>query len=534
MEFDLIIRGGMLFDGTGEQAIRADIGVVDGKIVRIGDLTAESAGVVVDATGKHVSPGFIDIHTHSDISALYHPDQESIVSQGVTTQIVGNCSLCLGLATESPIFHMERRWVEAYGATIDWDSVDGHFQRVSDTGISTNYVMLAGQGTLRKRVMDLSDQPPTEQEMSAMKKLLDESLDAGVWGLSTGLEYTPSRYAGIPELSELTKLVAVRGGMYASHLRNEGDTLEEAVAEAIEIGERSGAAVQLSHHKAEGRQNWGKVHKTLKQVEEARARGLDVQLDQYPYTAFQTSLAVQTLPGWANDGDTDAILARIADPDLRAKMVSEILAAHPDWDDLGVGCYWESVAIGASRQNRSLQGKTVADIARERGGNPVEVVLDVLVECKNFVSAVNFAICEEDIATIMSHPYTMIGSDAVGTSPFGKMSEDRVHPRSYGTFPRVLARYVRHLGLLSEAVAIRKMTSMAADRMNIPKRGYLRESYFADITVYDPAHVQDVADFQDSHRFAVGIEHVFVNGRQVWASGAHTGARPGLVLRKNA
>ncbi len=528
--FDILIKGGTVLDGTGAEGFTADVGIVDDRIAAVGDLSESHAGRTIDASHRRVAPGFVDIHTHSDISVLFHPQQESIISQGVTTQVVGNCSLCIGFATDDDIFAFEQRWLGVHGLKIDWKDMEGHLRRVENSGVATNYVMLAGQGTLRKRVVGLEHRPPTSEEMARMKAELHSAFQSGAWGISTGLEYTPSQYADVTELAELSRVAAEYGGIYASHLRNEGDLLEEAVAEAIEIGERAGIAVQLSHHKAEGRRNWGKVRSTLRMVEEARARGLDVQLDQYPYTAFQTSMAVQFLPSWANVGDNDTILARLTDPEQRAAILADIRANHADWDDLDS---WDSVQIGVCRSNRSLQGKSIADISRNKGQNPIETVLDIILEEKNFVSAINFAINEDDIAYVMRHPLTMIGSDAVGTCPRGKMGEDRVHPRSYGTFPRVLGRYVRGMGVLKEAEAIRKMTSMPADRLGLPDRGRIAPGQFADMVVYDPATVEDRATFAESHHFSRGIETVLINGRVAWEHGARANAIPGRVLRKN-
>jgi len=531
-DFDIVVRGGTLFDGESPEPRQADVAIRDDRIAAVGDLRDAHAGRVIDASNRRVAPGFIDIHTHSDISALFHPPMESMLSQGVTTQVVGNCSLSLGLATSDDVFAFEKRWLGVHGVKITWDTFEGHLRRVEETGIGTNYAMLAGQGTLRKRVIGLDSRPPTPEELEAMKALLHDCFEQGAWGLSSGLEYTPSGYADVEELAELCRVVAGHGGFYASHLRNEGDHLIEAVNEALEVGERAGVPVQLSHHKAEGRRNWGKVRETLALVEDARARGLDVQLDQYPYTAFQTAMSVQFLPAWANAGDNDAVLARLTDPDQRRAVLEDIRCNHADWDDLGPDSLWHQVEIGACRSQRELQGRTIGEIARERGQNPIEVVLDIIVQERNFVSAINFAISEEDIATVMRHPLTMVGSDAVGTAPRGRLAEDRVHPRSYGTFPRVLGRYVRELGVLKEGEAIRKMTSMPADRMGLHDRGRLAPGMMADLVVYDPRTIADTATFAQPHSLSRGVEVVILNGRVAWEHGAVTGVLAGRVLRR--
>jgi N-acyl-D-amino-acid deacylase len=531
-KFDIVIRNGTVLDGSGAKPVAEDVGITDDLIVEVGDLTLSHAGRVIDAEGKRVAPGFIDIHTHSDISVSFHPQMESILSQGITTQVVGNCSLCLGLALDTDLFAWEKRYLNAHGVQITWRNVDEHLKFVGEYGVGTNYVMLAGQGTLRKRIIGLEDRPTSTDELIAMKELLGESMEAGCWGISTGLEYTPSKYADVAELAELSKVAARFGGFYASHLRNEGDLLEEAVSEAIEIGERAGIAVQLSHHKAEGRKNWGKVRSTLEMVERARKSGLDVLLDQYPYTAFQTAMSVQFLPAWANIGTNEEILARLGDSPSRKLMIDDIAVSHPEWLELGPESPWDTVEIGVCRSHRELQGRTIGDLAREAGRNPIELVMDIILDSKNFISGINYAISEEDIEFVMRHPLTMIGSDAVGTAPRGKLAEDKVHPRSYGTFPRVLGHYVRDRGVISEAEAVRKMTSMPADRIGVRDRGRIQTGQFADIVVYDPDKVGDRATFADPHQFSTGIELVLVNGRVAWYGDSVTDTLAGRVLRK--
>jgi N-acyl-D-amino-acid deacylase len=532
--FDIIFRNGSILDGSGGEPYQAEIGICGQRIAAIGDLKEMDASIIIDASGLRICPGFIDIHTHSDISVLFNPQMESMVSQGVTTQVTGNCGLCLGLAVDDKRFFFEQRWMRNYGVRISWNSVGGHLKRVEESGVATNYIMLAGQGALRKRVMGQENRPPDRAEMEKMKSILASAMEDGAWGISTGLEYTPSSYADVNELAEISKVLEKYGGIYATHLRNEGDHLEEAVEEALEIGRRAGIPVQLSHHKAEGRRNWGKVHRTLEMVREARLQGADVQMDQYPYTAFQTSLSVQFLPIWANVGDNDTVLERLTSNTTRQKILDDIRKNHPDWDDLGPESIWNGVEIAMSRTNRELQGKTIAELAKEIDANPIEYTLDMIAKEKNFISAINFAICEEDIEYVMQFPFTMIGSDAVGCSPHGKMSEDHVHPRCYGTFPRVLGRYVREKATIQEADAIRKMTSLPARRLGMKERGELKKGYFADIVMYSPQTISDRATFHQPHQFSTGIEVTMVNGQIVWQGGAHTARLPGMVLRKSS
>ncbi len=535
--FDLLIRGGTVFDGTGAEGVCADIGIVEERIVEIGDLShhADSASVILNATGKSVVPGFIDIHTHSDISITYDAGQASYLTQGVTTQVVGNCGLSMGLVANTDVFEFEQKWLLNYGAKIRWNTFDEFLRVVEDEGTATNFYTLAGHGSLRKRVMEMNDRPPTSDELSAMCHELETALEAGAWGFSTGLEYPPSSFANEDELAEISKVLKDYGGFYATHLRNEGDTLIESVQEALNIVERAGVPLQLSHHKAEDFRNWNKTVETLKMVDDARARGVDVQLDQYPYTAFMTSLSIQTLPKWALSGTNEETLERLRDPVTRAKVRADMLTARPDWaNEEAETSPWRLLQIGSCRSRPEIQGHTLLALAKEAGITPVDYVLDLIADTPGFVAAVNFAIGEEDIARVMRYPYTSVGSDGVGTHPGGKNGEDQIHPRAYGTFPRMLAVYVREKGILTEAQAIHKMTGLPATRLGLTERGRLLSGNFADVTIYDPLTVTDVATFDTPHRYSKGIQTVIVNGRIVVSEGLPNGVHAGAVLRRGA
>lgn len=530
-EYDFVICGGTLFDGTGAEGVRADVGIVGERIAFVGDLSQASAGRTLDAAGLSVAPGFIDIHTHSDISILYDPGQASAVAMGVTTQVTGNCSLSMGLATQSDQFALEKRWLAPHGGRITWNSFEEHLRQVEERGTATNYLPLAGHGTLRKRAMGLEEREPGKGELAQMRRDLETAMQAGAWGLSSGLEYPPSAFGIVQELAELCRVVGANGGFYATHLRSEGDSLVEAVQEALDVIELAGVPLQLSHHKAEGRKNWGKVKTTLGMVDAARARGWDVQLDQYPYTAFMTALGIQTLPRWAVTGSPEDLIARLTDAEKRASILAELRTAHPDWDDLSTDSPWHNVQIGVCRLRPEIQGRSIAVLAQEAGRNPIEFVLDLLAKTGGNISAVNFAIGETDIAEVMRHPFTSIGSDGVGTHPEGTGGGDKIHPRAYGTFPRVLGRYVRELGILTEGQAIHKMTGLPAARLGLTDRGRIQPGYYADLTLYNPTTIGDRATFADPHQFANGIEAVIVNGRLVHEGGTPIGIRAGKVLR---
>lgn len=531
--FDLLIRGGVVLDGAGGAGIPADVGIVGDRIAAVGDLSSGAASRVAEAAGLHVAPGFIDIHTHSDISAIYNPGQVSSLAMGVTTQVVGNCGLALGFVTDSPMFEFEKRWLAPHGGRIRWSTFAEYLHLVEDRGIATNFVPLAGHGTLRKRVIGMDERPPDSGEMAQMRAQLSAALESGAWGLSSGLEYPPSSYADRDELADLCQVVADSGGLYATHLRNEGDTLVEAVEEALDVTRRAGVPLQLSHHKAEGTRNWGKIHRTLAMISDARAAGVDVQTDQYPYTAFMTGLAIQTLPRWALSGSAEETAARLTDRGTRARIRQEMLASHPEWAETGGASAWELMRIGVCRGKPAIQGRSIARLATEAGEQPIDFVLNLLLDTTGFVSAVNFAISEEDIADVMRYPWTAIGSDGVAVDPASTASADQVHPRAYGTFPRVLGRYVRELGVLTEAEAIYKMTSLPAQRLGITDRGRIAPGMHADITVYDPAQIIDRATFESPHQLPLGISLVVVNGRIALEDGRPNGSLPGRMLRRS-
>ena len=530
--FDMIIRGGTVVDGTGSKPFVADVGIRGERIAAIGDLHEAHAPCTIEAGGLCVAPGFIDIHTHSDISLLYNPQQTSALVQGITTQVVGNCGIAMGLITDEPIFAYERRWLAPYGVRVAWEGRLSRFHdRVSEQGIGTNIVPQVAHGTIRKRVMGMERRAPTRSELNAMCALVEQAAEDGVWGFSTGLEYAPGSYASTEEVIELAKVAAKHGLFYSTHLRDEADRLIEAVQEALRIGEEAGIAVQLSHHKAEGEHNWGKVYTTLQMVEEARARGVNVMLDQYPYDAYLTSLITGILPDWVTEGGPDVVVHRLRQASYRERIKSEILALHPDWAEPG---HWQRVVIGTARNNRDLQGKSILQIARERKVHPLECVLDILIEEHTFVSAARFTMSEEDVQTVLKYPLTMIGSDAIATAPLGKMSVDRVHPRTYGTFPRVLGRYVRERRLLSLEEAVYKMTGLPAQRLGLRDRGKLVSGAVADITLFHPGTVADRATFDEPHQVPVGVEYVLVAGKLALQSGMPTGGLAGKVLTRQS
>ncbi len=520
---DLILRGGTIYDGLGGPPQRADIAVTGDHISALGDVPPEGGVPALDVTGMAVSPGFIDIHTHSDFSLLLNRPMRSSIAQGVTTELVGNCGVSIGLMVDHPVFAQEKRWAERGGLTIDWVRLSGYLRRLEDGGLGCNVATLAGHGTIRKSVLGYDNRVPSPQELSQMQARLESAFADGAVGLSTGLEYLPGGYAGLDEQTALARVAHEAGAFYATHIRNEGDTLVESIQEALTVAERSGVPLQLSHHKVEGRKNWGKVQTTLGMMAQARADGLDVLTDQYPYTAFMTGLGVILLPKWANDGSNEDTIARLRDESVRARVVQEIEAAG--WD-------WNVLQIGVARTRRETQGLTLAQLGQAEGKRPVDSALDLLIDEGGWVAAVHFAMSEDDVESVLRDPHTMIGSDGVANDPQSFLAEDKTHPRSYGTFPRVLSRYVRDREVLSLPEAIRRMTSLPAQRLRLSDRGQIAVGKKADITLFNPAVVHDAATFADPHEFPVGIRHVLVNGRFALRDGVQTDVLSGQVLRR--
>lgn len=500
--YDLLIRGGTVVDGTGEPGYRADVAVLGGRIAAISSEPLDSAGAarVVDATGRVVAPGFIDIHAHLD-PLLRLPDAQSHVRQGVTTALGGPDG-------GSPL---------PLGAYLD---------SAQALGLGMNVAHLVGHNAVRSAAMGTAARAPTPAELETMRGLVAHAMGEGAYGLSTGLKYIPGAYSDVDEVVALARVTADSGGIYTSHLREEGLGLIDGVTEAIEIGARAGIPVVLTHHKAVGAPMWGSSERTLALVDSARAAGVDVMLDQYPYTATYTGIEI-LVPAWAQaDGDT-AFARRLADPILRDSIERGIL-----WNlenDRG-GADLARVQIARASWAPHLEGRTLRDWAIERGLEPtLENGVGLVIEAtRRGASAIYHVLDEGDVERIMRHPQTMIASDGRLTQP----GEGHPHPRWYGTFPRVLGTYVRERGVLSLETAVHKMTGMPAARLGLCDRGRLAEGLVADLVVFDPTTVADMATFSDPHRYPVGIEHVIVAGTAVVEAGEPTYARPGIVLRR--
>ncbi len=526
--FDIVIRGGRILDGTGAPAFAADLALVRDRIAAIGTIGAEQGRRAIDATGLHVAPGFIDIHTHSDGDILLYPTADSRVRQGVTTEVTGNCGGSAAPLEGADIERTRRDWKDE-GIEAKWSSVASYFAVLERTGISVNHAMLVGQGTLRENAIGLVDRPLTATELDAVCRAVDIAMAEGAIGLSTGLEYVPGRYTPTDEIVAMARVVARHGGFYASHIRNEEVSVLEAVDEAIAIGRRTGCRVQISHLKATGRGNWSKQQAALDLIESARRVGVDVLADAYPYTAYSTGLTI-LLPADMLEGGTPALLERLAKPAERAHA-REYLAGQIARDP-GEPAFIVITRLKAP-EDQALVGRNLAEIGEAWKIDPYEAILRLIEKEQGNVPFIGHGMSAENVERVLRHPLVMVGSDGRSMAPVGRAAQSRPHPRSYGTFARVLAYYCRERQIFDLPEAVRKMTSMPADRIGLADRGRIAVGKRADLVLFDPATVKDEATFDTPHRFASGISHVLVNGVPVVERGQHTGAKPGRVLRRS-
>ncbi|MDH7477804.1 MAG: D-aminoacylase [Candidatus Bathyarchaeota archaeon] len=531
--WDILIKGGKVVDGSGNPWFKADIAIKNGQITDIGSLNSNSADVVIEATNMIVCPGFIDMHSHSDFALLINRYAESKVRQGVTTEVIGNCGnsaaplndeLRKDIKRENPI-------IQEAGIMLNWAKMEEFFKILEKLGISINVVALVGHRNIRVLTMGYQNKPPTEEELEEMKRNAEEAMKAGAFGLSTGLIYPPSSYADTNEIIELAKVVAKYGGIYASHIRGEdGPRLINSVREAIEIGEKAGVSVEISHHKAHGKLAWGKVKTTLRMIEEARERGVDATCDVYPYTAASFGLSA-ILPPEVHEGGVDKILERLKDAEWRRKIREEMLNGMPNWPSPFISAGWDAIMISYSKKHPEYEGKMIKEICDSLNVDPFEFIFNLLIEEEASTEVVRFTMREGDVCTVLSHPLSMVGSDASIQATYGLLSKGKPHPRAYGTFPRVIKRYVNEFGILRLEEAIRKMTSLPANKLKIFDRGIIRTGMWADIVVFNPSIISDEATYAEPHRYPKGIEYVIVNGKIVVDHGEHMKALPGKVLR---
>jgi N-acyl-D-amino-acid deacylase len=514
MIWSLLIKGGTVVDGSGAPAVAADVAVEGDRIAAVAPGLAGEAARTIEARGLMIAPGFIDIHSHSDLSYDKCPSAESKVRQGVTTEVVGMCSF-----SPAPVApgraELVREWAGGIGGglPIAWETFPEYLAHLRRLGPSVNIVQFVGHGALRLATVGAENRPATPDEQAAMERLLVEALEAGAFGFSTGLVYAPSVYGSTEELIALARIMGARGGLYFSHIRGEAATLEAAVTEAIRIGEESGVPVQISHVKAAGRENWGKIDRVLRMIDQARARGVEVTGDVYPYPAGSTKMD-NLLPGWMHDGGISRLLERLANPAARRRAMQDCLVDGERWRTGSGAMGWDEIMI-ATCSKPELAGVHLAELARRTGKAPAEAMMDLVLDERAGVSMVVFSQSEDNVATVLAYAHSMVGSDSLSLHAGPGPHPGKPHPRSYGTFPRVLGVYCRDKRLFSWETAVQKMTGMPAAKLGLKSRGLVRPGLAADLAVFDPATVSDPATFSDPHRHPTGIPYVVVNGQLV-------------------
>jgi N-acyl-D-amino-acid deacylase len=516
---DLVLRGAVVYDGTGAPGRRVDVAVTGDRIAEIG--TRLPAGTVeLDLRGLALAPGFIDIHSHADLSLLINDRAESRVRQGVTLEVVGQDGGSVGPWSDAQLEETRARYARS-GVEIDFRDPLGFVERIGRERPAVNVASMVGNGALRGLVVGSADRPATEAEMARMKELLAQQIAGGCVGLSSGLEYTPSGLADATELVELATVLRGTGLPYASHMRNEDDRLLGAVEEALHVGRLAGVPVQISHLKAQGQRNYWKADAALALIEAARAEGVDVHFDRYPYTAYATGLS-NLFPSEYRTGGSDALLARLRAPETAARLERACR------DKVALLGDWNSVQISSANDATAwARGRRLGDLARERGVDPYELTVDLLEANGGSVGMIGHGMSEENTAKILAHPLGMLCSDGGSYAPYGALSGGSPHPRGYGSFPRLLGHYVRDTGALTLESAIHKVTQMPARKLRLEGRGAIAPGAYADLVAFDPATVADRATFDDPHQYPVGIPHVVVNGVLTLRDGEHTGSLGG-------
>ncbi|PON14374.1 N-acyl-D-amino-acid deacylase [Candidatus Entotheonella serta] len=525
---DLLIRGPQIIDGSGAPGFSGDVAIQDGRISAVTTEPGRQAKRVIDGSGLVVAPGFIDIHTHSDFTLPLNPKAEGKIRQGVTTEVVGNCGFSVAPALPGKA-ELLRDYLAASAPWLDFRETSFADYMDAFPATSVNTIMQAGHHTLRLMAMGTDDRAPNDIELQHMQAMLEEALHAGAIGLSSGLFTTPGGYASSEEMVALGHVLRRHGGAYSSHVRDEANRVFDAVREAIAVGETCGIHVQIAHLKLSGTDNWGGASELLGEIEAARERGVQIDCDQYPYTAATNPLR-NLLPTWVQAGGMAAMLARLAEPETRQRLRDDIEAQG--LNNFGRIASWDDVRIAISPHQPEYAGQTMGAIARERNCDPLDAVCDYLLEDQGHTRILITSMSEDDVQAILRSPTILVGSDGTSLAPYGVTGQGKPHPRFYGTFARILGHYVRDVGLLSLEQAVYKMTGGSAKALGLVQRGLIREGYWADLTLFDPQTIDAMSTYEELHQYAKGIQTVIVNGELVIDDSEHTGDLPGCVLRR--
>jgi N-acyl-D-amino-acid deacylase len=530
VEYDVILRNGTIYDGSGSAPHLGDLAIDGDRIVAVGNVGDVAGRTEVDVQGLAVAPGFINMLSWAVDTLIEDGRSQSDIRQGVTLEVFGE-GLSMGPVND----RVSQLLVENQGDIefdIEWTTLGEYLDYLVERGISTNVASFIGATTVRVHEIGFEDRPATAQEMERMRELVRQAMEEGALGVGSSLIYAPAFYAPTAELVELSKVAAEYDGIYISHLRSEGNQLLEAVDELLTIAREAGIAAEIYHLKAAGEQNWSKIDSVIERVELARAEGLAITADMYTYTAGSTGLDA-AMPPWVQEGGYEAWATRLQDPETRTRLRMEMTTPSDDWENLYLAAGPQGTLLVGFKSDelKPLTGKTLAEVAAMRGGTPEETAMDLVIEDGSRVQVVYFLMSEDNVRRQLALPWVSFGSDAGSMAPEGVFLESSTHPRAYGNFARLLGRYVRDEGILPLEEAIRRLTSLPAENLHLTERGALRPGYFADVVVFDPQTIQDHATFESPHQYATGVVHVWVNGTQVLSGGEHTGATPGRVVR---
>ncbi len=530
-DYDLIIRNGRVVDGAGRPAFRADLAIKGDRIVRIGNLQGARAKRTIDAAGQVVAPGFIDMLGQSETYLLVDPRAMSKVMMGVTTEITGEGESIAPI--NDRILKEQEDFNRRYHLTVDWRTLGEYFNRLGKQGSGVNLGTFVGATQVREYVIGYDNRPPTPAELEQMKKLVAEAMKDGALGVSTSLQYVPARFARTDEIVELAKVAHQYGGIYITHQRSEANAIDDSMKEVFEIARRANIPAEIWHFKTAYQKNWGRMPEMLRRIETARQQGLKITADVYPYVAGSTSLSA-CLPPWAIEGGTDRMVARLKDPATRARLKQEITTDSKDWENIYLGSGGPSGILIASVVNSDLdssQGKRLSQVATEQNKDPLDALFDFIIADHGQTGAIFFMMKESDMQAALKSPFVSICTDNGARATDGPLAGSKSHPRGWGTYPRILGRYVRDQHLLTLELAIHKMTGLPAGNLSLTNRGLIREGYFADITIFDPRTVIDRATFEEPNQYPVGINFVIVNGQIEVDNGQRTPALAGGVLR---